>query len=292
MDMDIPPEWEQINTSRLNGALLIIGAPDVGKSTFARFLYQQLQATSRCTAYLDGDPGQSRLGPPTTMTLAMGMSGNEIFPPRDRIWRTFVGGLSPVRHMLPVVVGAARLVQAARDAGAQVIVYDTTGLIDPDQGGAYLKMAKIDLLHPTVVFAIQYINELEYLLAPLRRSRRVYVVDMSPPLAAQRRDPATRRDYRAGQFARYFENVNQVTVKWSNLAVFPAPVFTINRLVALEDSLGFTLGLGIVLDVARESRQMVLLTPVPSMEKVDAIQLGDVALDPETFQTQPVRKYS
>ncbi|MFH1627997.1 MAG: Clp1/GlmU family protein [Pseudomonadota bacterium] len=157
--MDISTEWEQINVSQLSGTLLVVGAPDVGKSTFARYLYGRLRASLPCVAYLDGDPGQSSLGPPTTMTLTL------------------------------IKSSCSR---------------------------------------------------------PLRHIRQVDVVGMHLSPAAQQRDPPTRKAYRARQFAQYFDNAQTITVNWSSVSVFPEPVFTLNRLVAMEDADGFTLGLGIV----------------------------------------------
>ena len=287
---DIPHAWEQLDFSQFKGTLLVVGAPDVGKSTFSRYIYQRLQADSPRVAYLDGDPGQGSLGPPTTMTLALGTSGDIEFPPRGQVWRIFVGAVSPARHMLPIVVGAARLAQSAYKAGAEVIVYDTTGLIDPAQGGVYLKQAEINLLRPTVLFAIQQNKELEYLLRPLRRGRRVHVIDMRPSLAVQWRDPPVRKAYRAEKFALYFANAQPITVDWTQLAIFPAPDFSLNRLVALEDADGFTVGLGIVIHFVRESRQVTLLAPLESMDNINALHLGDVDLDPQTFRDLPAVK--
>ena len=178
---DIPPEWAQLDLQGLSGTLMVVGPPDVGKSTFARYLFRRFCAVFPCVAYLDGDPGQSTLGPPGTMTLALAEKGDETFPPKGRIWRGFVGSVSPAGHMLPVLICAARLAEAARDAGAQVIVYDTTGLIDPSRGGIYLKLAKIDLLRPAVLFAIQRKQEMSALVLPLQRSRRLQLIELTPP---------------------------------------------------------------------------------------------------------------
>ena len=268
--------------------MLVVGAPDAGKSTFSQFLFQRLQADARDVAYLDGDPGQGSLGPPTTMTLALGAAGNDTFPPGGEIWRSFVGAVSPARHMLPIVVGAARLVRAAFEAGTQVVIYDTTGLINPAQGGVYLKQAKIDLLRPTTLFAIQFNRELESLLRPLRRSARLQVVEMRPSPAVQWRDPPARRAYRAERFAQYFASAQSITLDWTQLAVFPRPDFTFNRLVALEDRDGFALALGIVTQFERQSRQVTLLTPGPTEDNIDAIHLGDVEVDAQTFRDSPV----
>jgi polynucleotide 5'-hydroxyl-kinase GRC3/NOL9 len=285
--MEIPGAWEQIDLAGLRGVLIVIGAPDVGKSTFAQYLYRRLCAESRRTAFLDGDPGQSALGPPATMTLAMGRAGEDAWPPSGQTWRRFVGAVSPVRHMLPVLVGAARLVQAAQDAGAEVIIYDTTGLVNPMQGGPALKLAKVDLLRPTVVFGIQRDRELEPVLAPLRHSR-VRVVELRPSPAVQPRDLLTRQAHRASQFARAFSAARPVRVDWKKLAVSPSPRFVFNQLVALEDAEGFTLGLGIVVSSDPALGQVRLLTSLDSMTHVQALRLGDVLVDPKTFRDQPL----
>ncbi|UCG14029.1 MAG: hypothetical protein JSU72_06035 [Deltaproteobacteria bacterium] len=286
--LDIPSNWELIDPELLTGTLLVIGAPNVGKTTFARHLYQRLCQTWDRVAFLDGDPGQSILSPPTMMTLALGERGEDAFPPQGQFWRSFVGAVSPRGHMLPMVVGAARLLRAASDAGTQVIVYDTSGLIDAAQGGMYLKLAKIDMIRPTVVFAIQYDLELKSLLEPLRRRRTVEVIQLRPSTGAKQRSFLTRQGHRAAQFARYFSGAHLLTVNWVRLAVFPAPSFVVNRLVALEDESGFALGLGIVQRIDRQFRQVVLYTPVTSLDRVDAIRMGDVVLDPQTFRDEPI----
>jgi polynucleotide 5'-kinase involved in rRNA processing len=194
--------------------------------------------------------------------------------------------------MLPLLVGAWHLVRAAQQVGAQTVVYDTSGLVDPGQGGLALKLAKIDLLRPTAVFAIQRGRELESLLVPLRRSRRVRVVDLCQAPTARRRDVLTRRAHRAAQFARYFapggEAAGELTVDWGRLAVFAAPRFGLNGLLALENAQGFALGLGIVRQHDARARQVRLYTPLASLEGVEALHLGDVAVDPLTFEDRPL----
>lgn len=284
---DIPAAWKQIDLTRVKGTLLVVGAPDVGKSTFSRHLFESVQASSGPVAYLDGDPGQGSLGPPATMTLVLDALGDEASHISGHVFRVFVGAVSPTGHMLQVLVGAAKLAQAAYEAGAQVVIYDTTGLIDPAQGGARLKQSKVDLLRPSVIFAIQHKEELEYLLRPLRHSSRTHVVEMRPSAAAQWRDLTARRAYRAERFARYFADARSFTVDWGQMAVFPAPDFSLNRLVALEDREGFALGLGIVTEFERKSRQVILLTPLEPPDRIDAIHVGDLEVDPQTFEDRP-----
>lgn len=188
--------------------------------------------------------------------------------------------------MLATVVGAHKLVQRARQQGASAIVCDTTGLVAPEQGGGALKMALVDLLTPEVVIGLQRRSELEHLLVPLRCSRRTRVVDRPVARAVKRRDVAARRAHRARQFRRTFEGSWRVEVEWRGLAVIPAPSFTRHRLVAMEDAAGFVIGLGIVMGCDLNRQRVELLTPVTSLDGVDALHVGDVVVDPETFHDE------
>lgn len=290
--IDVPGAWEEIDLSDLRGVILVVGAPDAGKSTFVHYLFRRLSEAGHSVAYLDGDPGQSSLGPPATMTAVLqdgpSLPAPGYFPQEGKMWRSFVGAVSPAGHMLPMVVSAARLVKAALQAGAGVVLYDTCGLIDPPAGGLALKMAKIDLLKPAIVFAIQRDRELEALLTPVRLSGRARVVDLRPSPAARRRAHPARQAHRAARFARYFAGARLLRVDWSRLAVFPSPRFALNRLVALEDEQGFTLGLGVVRDIDREARRLTLYTPLGDMKHVTAIHIGDVEVDVATFRDKTI----
>ena len=287
---EIPPEWEELDLSGLSGTLMIMGPSDVGKTTFARYLFKRLCTLYSRVAYLDGDPGQSTLGPPGTMTLAMAEKGDDTFPPRGPRWRGFVGSVSPVGHMLTVLTCAARLIKAAQEANSQVIIYDTTGLVEPGRGGIYLKLAKIDLLRPAVLFALQRNQELKSLVLPFQRSRRIVVVELSPASAAKRRDTSVRKAHRAAQFAQYFNKGSQLRVSWTRFAVLPSPRFNLHGLVAMEDADGFIIGLGIVEQIDRIYRQVILYTPVATLNGVDVIRIGDVAVDPVTFEDRPLSR--
>ena len=115
--ISIPDSWKKLDPKKLAGLTLIIGAPDTGKSTLARYLYDLLNQHSAPVAFVDGDPGQSVLGPPTTMTLGMNME-KIVFSPKI-IFRYFVSAVSPIGHMLDVLTGAARLIEKANLLGAR-----------------------------------------------------------------------------------------------------------------------------------------------------------------------------
>lgn len=292
--LDIPLAWENLHLDALQGVLMVIGAPDVGKSTLARFLFERIEqanqsGANRSLAYVDGDPGQSSLGPPTTISLCMATqdvcADSDSHLPDNKLRRFFIGSTSPRGHMLPMVVGAARLVQAA---GVDILVYDTCGLVDPAQGGLALKTAKIELLRPSAIFAIQREQELEPLLVPLRLSGRSQVVTLRPSAAVRRKANTHRRAHRRRKYAEHFKGSRIIRVDWTRLAVFPAPRFSLQRLVAFEDAAGFTLALGIVREIDRQARKVDIQTSLSSLEGVKSLRLGDVRVDPLDFQDQMI----
>jgi polynucleotide 5'-hydroxyl-kinase GRC3/NOL9 len=286
--IQIPSAWEDLTFSAMKGVILVVGATDTGKTTFARYLYHHLEAHHERLAFVDGDMGQATLGPPTTMTLALSGRTEGSFPPRGRRFHTFVGDISPGRHMLPTVVGAHRLVRKAREGGATAIVFDTTGLVASSRGGGALKRALVDLLQAEVVIGLQRGSELEHLLVPLRRSKRTRVIDRPVAEAVKRRDVAIRQSHRAEQYRRTFDGAQSLEVEWPRFAVIPSPSFTEHRLVALEDRDGYVLGLGIVIGRGRSRDSVRLHTTVSSLKDVDTLHVGDLLVHPDTFRDERV----
>ncbi len=284
--IEVPSSWQSLRVTTMQGVILVVGATDTGKTTLARYLYRRLGEHHERLAFVDGDMGQATLGPPTTVTMALGEEDDERFPPAGRRCRVFVGDISPTGHMLPTVVGVHKLVRRARKAGATAIVVDTTGLVVASQGGGALKLALVDLLRPEVVIGLQRGTELEHLLVPLRCSRRTRVIDREAPGAVERRGPKMRRKHRAAQYRRAFAEARPLTVRWVGRAVIPGPSFSQHRLVALEDDEGFVLELGVVTGYDPEAGAVTLLTPLTALEDVDTVHVGDVAVHPGTFRDE------
>jgi polynucleotide 5'-hydroxyl-kinase GRC3/NOL9 len=288
--LEIPSEWERIELSGLRGILMVVGAVDTGKSTFARYLFRRLQSQLGAgkVAFLDGDPGQASMGPPATLTVCKRLPQGDEFAAGDDVHRWFVGSTSPRGHFLPMLVGSARLSRAVFVAGAHLLVQDTSGFIDPQAGAFALKQAEMDLLQPEVVFAFQRGQELQALLLPLRRSRLTRIVELKPVPAVHIRTPDERRSYRQERFAQYFQKSVRLEVDWSRMAVWPVPRFSLGRLLALEDRAGFTLGMGIVMAIDRPRRKITLLTALTSLQNVVSLRLGELALSPQTFQEEKI----
>lgn len=278
------PDGTDLALCRAGGVILIVGEPNTGKSTLARHLFRQFQEKGTVTAYLDGDPGQSTIGPPATMTVATGRPGEATFPPAGKELSWFVGAVSPRRHMLPMLSGAARLSQAALEGKADLLLYDSSGLVDPQQGGAALKRALVDVLQPATIVAIQRRKELQELLRGWRHSG-LRLNEMAPSPDVKQRNATDRQAYRARRFRRYFQSAHRLALPQQHFAMLPSPRWRRNQVAALRDREGFTLALGIVLG-EEDQGTLIVRTPLSDPAPVAILEMGDLLLDPETFRDE------
>jgi polynucleotide 5'-hydroxyl-kinase GRC3/NOL9 len=283
MELEIPDAWQSLRVEHWRDPILVIGAPNSGKSTFARYLYGRLHRYHARLAYLSADVGQATLGPPATMTVqfSAGPQNSEFPPAGDRRMR-FVGANSPSGHMLPVLTGLYLLQAYAFRQGRLPLVVDTSGLVSPRAGGPALKWAKVDLLRPCTVVAFQQARELEPILAPLARLPDVRLLVLPLPELTRERSEQERRAYRAEQYRAYFAGARTISLPYRSLAVFPARAFRPGRLLALEDEAGFALALAVVMESDREIVQ--LYTPWSGTDNVIGLRLGNLRLDLATSQ--------
>jgi polynucleotide 5'-hydroxyl-kinase GRC3/NOL9 len=279
------PAWRRLDLADLQGTLMILGDTDTGKTTFARYLFLELCRLGRRVAYLDGDVGQNTLGLPTTMTVALcGQDCAPTFPPVGSRAVFFVGAVSPRGHMLPVVVGAHKLQTWAYQQGAQVIVMDTTGMIDQAVGGGALKQWKIELLQPTTLFALVRGAELEHILWPLRRRKDLRVRELTVAHEVQEKTREARIVHREERFRRYFAKADLLSVSLNRLPVVGLGGTSRNRLLAFQNEAGFLIDLGVVENLDSRQRTLSVRTPLSSQDGVASLRMGDLKLDPRSGQ--------
>jgi len=171
--LEIPPGWDAAATRFLDegGPVMVLGASDTGKSALCRYLVFRAYLKGHQAALVDLDLGQSHLGPPATLGLGL-------FPPRhpgdDSLHPEglyFIGRTSPVGSILEVVVGCRVLVDQALSRGYTRLVVNTSGLVQ-GPGTLRLKRAQAELLHPTLLLALQRDREIEPLLQGLGAKER------------------------------------------------------------------------------------------------------------------------
>ena len=165
---NISNEWKELalQVIQTNQTIMIIGKVDMGKSTLCRFLADEGIKRHLKVGIVDTDVGQSWIGPPTTVGMKLVVNSiDELNDPPDALY--FVGWISPERHLLQTVVGAKMMVDAAFEKNADLVIVDTTGLIEGAIGNV-LKHSKVEILHPNHIIFIQQNSELDLLIRSLQ----------------------------------------------------------------------------------------------------------------------------
>jgi polynucleotide 5'-hydroxyl-kinase GRC3/NOL9 len=214
---DIPRSWEPaLRAAAEGGVLLLVGDTDSGKSTLAAVLADAALRAGRRAAVIDADLGQSSIGPPACVSMALlsaPVASLEELPPARL---EFVGAPTPVGHLLPALAGAGVVAEAARRSGAGTLIVDTTGLIEGPVARA-LKGAKVQLLQPDYVVALQREEEAEHLLSPYRGRARPQVLRLRPSRRVKERSREQRTARRKELFARYFASGREAEVAWEQV---------------------------------------------------------------------------
>jgi polynucleotide 5'-kinase involved in rRNA processing len=270
--------------------VMLVGGIDAGKTTFGKLIAAAALEAGQTVGYLDADLGQKTVGPPTTVTLRLLRSTEDLRPEvlRQPDSLYFVGATSPQGQLLPLVVGTARLLSRATDEGAGLVVVDTGGFISGVYG-QLLAYHTIELIRPDVVIGIQRGEELAPLLGIIQRffGTEVFSLPVHPdvrPVSVEER--AHRRET---AFRQYFaEPLQRWRVKPTVFmpalpALFEQP--QLHRiLVGLSDGKGEYIGLG-YLEYTAEDTTLRLISPVGEAPK--ALKLGSVRLD-EDFRVRRV----
>lgn len=214
---DIPSSWSPaLDAARAGGTLFLIGGVDSGKSTLAAILANAAFDAGRATAVVDADTGQSDIGPPTCIGMARVTAPVRSLEDLPAEALDFVGSSSPVGHLLNAAASAHAMALAARATGAETIIVDTTGLISGGVARA-LKSAKIRLLDPDVLIALQAEDEAEHLLAPYARRPRPRVIRLRQSRRVKPRTRDQRTARRQAKFRAYFAAARAVAVTWDHL---------------------------------------------------------------------------
>jgi polynucleotide 5'-hydroxyl-kinase GRC3/NOL9 len=262
--------------------VMLLGGLDSGKTTLGRALVSAACETGKTAAFVAADVGQKSVGPPTTvgMKLVREVADAEPGPMAEADAQYFVGATSPQGHMLPVVTGAARMLTVAREAGAEFVVVDTSGMVSGVHG-QLLKYHKLELIRPDLVVGLQRGEELDPLLGIARRffAGDVFTLPVHP--AADPTSVEQRAANREHSMERYFSRPLQ---KWRVkptvfMPTLPA-LFDLRELdrliVGLSNGQGTYLGIG-YLEHSAEDGVLRLVSPVAEAPK--ALRLGSVRLE-------------
>jgi polynucleotide 5'-hydroxyl-kinase GRC3/NOL9 len=277
------PEWSKLVSGLVTGTVMIIGGPDTGKSTLARYMLREFLGRNFRVGFVDADIGQSSIALPTTIALKVFEQKKQLRDARPDLL-LFAGSSTPVRKISYVVEGTRDMVRRAKKLSAEVVIVDTTGLVKGEAGKS-LKLGKINAIRPRHVIAIESRDELHHILP---RIHGVILHRLKPAAAVRSRSREERTRYREERLAEYFTGSSRVEFPFRDTRFFRGnrpfdgnfSLVIPGTLVGLNRS-QITLGLGVYQGV--ESGRVSIWSPLESTDTVDRVLLGDLILDPTTF---------
>jgi polynucleotide 5'-hydroxyl-kinase GRC3/NOL9 len=213
----IPPSWVKSFEELLNLQIkpivaMVLGTIDSGKTSFCTYLANKLLSKRRTVAIVDGDLGQSDIGPPCTVSYAF------VTKPLTDLFNleaenaSFIGVTSPSAAIQKVVDGLIKLKKEIFDGNVDFIVINTDGWIEGEEAVNY-KVQLVDELNPDIIFCIQQKDELTPILNAIEKFKKIVVE--SPP-AIKQRSREKRRSLRELGYIKYLKNakVRSLPLGW------------------------------------------------------------------------------
>lgn len=225
------PEWNSVlrESREWHGLILILGASDTGKTTFCTELVKVGVAERMRVGVVDADVGQSEIGPPGCVSLAMPEHPFQRLSDLRAVASAFVGSVTPQFAQVEHLAAVCRIVHEARVRDARMIVCDTTGMADT-RWSVRLKEAKLSALDPDRVVLMIRPRRGEtpdqaadaaygWLARTLRTARRpsLHIVQTDP--AVRIRSQAMRAQRRAWKFGKALEGAEPRTWHLDDVAL-------------------------------------------------------------------------
>ncbi len=216
----IPSSWFQAFEELLNSQVkpftaMVIGAVDSGKTSFCTFLINKLLNEGQKVAILDGDLGQSDIGPPCSVSYAFVTKPlTDLFALRAKN-AFFVGFTSPSRAINKVVEGLASSKQKILSNNPDFVIVNTDGWVEGEDAVKY-KLQLAEKLNPNIILCMQQKDELASLLEALQKFRKVSVYS---PSAIRQRSTEKRRSLRELGYVKYLRNAKVKTIPLSWLKI-------------------------------------------------------------------------
>jgi len=263
------------------GPVLVVGGVDCGKTTLVRQIASAM-AERGPVWIVAADTGQAWIGPPTTVSRALLARARRRWSRIQPERMIFLGATSPAPCVRQAADALVRLAVEGIPAGERVIV-DTPGLVTGRLAESFWRRVASRIGVPLVV-AIQCRRELAPILRPIQEAG-ARIVTVKPDPRVRVRGRGERTAYRAAAWRRYFRRAAMRWLDRAGLLIRPAiprhsAAAEAGRLVALRDSSGRDLALGIIAAVG--PKRIGILTPLGDLAEIAMLIVGSLRVEPAT----------
>jgi polynucleotide 5'-hydroxyl-kinase GRC3/NOL9 len=286
----IPASWNEPVQTILDlhskpTVVMIVGKADSGKTSFSTYLVNKLVDGKCKVAILDGDLGQSDIGPPCAVAYATTLKRVTELYELKMANAYFVGVTSPIQAVARTVEGLVSLKKEILEkVGVDYLIINTDGWVEGEDAVGY-KLHLISQLKPDLVIGIQSQEELKPLLSSIIT---VPTRAVESSVSISERNPEKRTRLRELAYAKYLKDARVRSLFMSYIEAEERGVIPKEAgkekglLVGLRNNRKRFLGIGILLEYNRAKRVLKVLTPVHS--KPAAITFGRIKLDPELHE--------
>jgi polynucleotide 5'-hydroxyl-kinase GRC3/NOL9 len=287
----IPESWIKpleaiLSVQKKPVVVLLLGKIDSGKSSYCTYLVNKLVNGKCRVAVLDGDLGQSDIGPSGTVGYALiSKPVTDLFNLRLKN-AFFVGVTSPVTTMAKTIEGLASMKAEVLEKQVDFVVVNTDGWVSGDVAVSY-KTQLVKELNPDVIVGVQVEDELSSLIAVLQNAS-VIMVDPSSSLSP--RSAEKRKLLREMTYARYMKNAKLRNYPISQITIEPREALPKYQepekglLVGLYGSGNKFLGIGVLREINQKRKALKVQTAISAKPK--RLVFGKVILNKKLQEIQ------
>jgi polynucleotide 5'-hydroxyl-kinase GRC3/NOL9 len=285
-----PPSWSKavkdvLGLQKRPAVVMVLGGADCGKSSLCTYLLNGLIDGKYKVAVLDGDLGQSDIGPSATVGYAL--ASKRVAELYDLKLKNafFIGVTSPITAMARTVEGLAAMEAELLQGQPDFVLINTDGFVSGDIAVQY-KIELVKALKPDVVIALQMQDE----LAPITANFEIPVVVVEPSFALKQRTPEKRKFLREMTYARYLRKAKLQCYPKSQVTIEPRNAIPKDQepekgiLVSLYGRGSRFLGIGVLREVNQVRKTLKVQTSVSA--KPLRIVIGKVVVDQKLQEAQ------
>lgn len=213
----IPSSWREsaeqlFELENKRTTVMVLGTVDSGKSSFCTYLINKALSEKRKVAVLDGDLGQSDIGPPSAIAYTVVSKPiTDLFNLQARN-AYFIGETSAGNVTDKMIRGLSLLKSEITARELEFLVINTDGWTEGECAADY-KLKIIEELNPDLVFFVQQKDELAPILNCVSELRKITV---ESPSAIRQRDREKRKSLRELGYKKYLRNpkVQSLSLSW------------------------------------------------------------------------------